>query len=180
MYLWYIFEDILYMYKTWNQQYSFINNGDQVEESIHSKYTDNDSVYQKGYKKKNNKDNSNEQFYKLKSNQNNKKKMLGKSNNQSDWTILKDNNGKQVISEQSYDDFTYESQFKNNLKHASLHNNNFNSNTQLKDLISENQSDNILGFFNSKQGFGNFFDIKHIDEFNYDDMFDDEFFFNKN
>ena len=168
------------MYKSWSQQYSFINHGDQTEESIQSKYSDNEKIYKNGFKKNTNDKNVSEKFYKSKTNSDGNKKMLGKSSNKQDWTILTDKNGNQVISNQNYDDFTFESHFKKNLKHASLNNNNNKQNesvsNQLKEYSLSDNQDQILNFFNSKQSFGNLFDIAHLDEFNFDSMFNEDFF----
>ena len=166
------------MYKSWSQQYSFINSGDQMKETQHFKYSNNEKNYQKGYTKSTDDKNTNEKFYKYRQDSTSKNKLLGKSINKSNWTILKDDNGKEAISNQNYDNFTYESEFKKNLKHTSLLDNKKPqpSINQLKEYSIEENQDQILNFFNSKQPFGSLFDIKYFDEFNYDDMFDEDFF----
>lgn len=166
------------MYKVWGKQYSFINNNGEITESIKSNYKDNDKNYKKGYNRKVVNDHVDEKFYKYKNENSIQKKILGKSSDKNNWEILEESDGIRTQNMKNYHDFTFGSQFKagNNHKNSLLPDNKILDLRKNKEEFEDNEYDNtILDFFNSKQ-LGHFFDVKHINEFNYDDMFNDDFF----
>ena len=102
--------------KSWSSSYSYSSDGHRDSYQYENDYIDNDRQYKTGLQSNRNLDKKtkSENFYHSKSDKHNKCSVLGKSNNNSNWSIEKRNNNKRKSDTEQYEQ--YEQYFNSNGK----------------------------------------------------------------